>query len=69
MSDELVEPRPKRLSWRQKLLTPEARTIARRLREGHTYQLLAGAPHDGARRLAAALLVTAIEDEMRKAKP
>jgi hypothetical protein len=65
---ELPAARPKRVSWRRKFLTPEAKAIARRLRDGSTYQLLAFCPHEGVRRLAAALLIKALEDEVRKAK-
>lgn len=50
-------------------MTPEARVIAKRLSQAPWYQAIAFCPHDGVRRLAAALLVGAIEDELRKVKP
>ncbi len=54
---------------REELLNPEVRALARRLREGRTYQLLAFCPHDGTRKFAAALLVGQIQDEVRKLRP
>ncbi len=54
-----------RVTRRNRLLTPRAAELGRRIRQEEWYVLLSQAPHQGARRFAAALLVGAISDELR----
>ncbi len=51
---------------RKRLLTPRAAEIGREIRQEEWYQILSTAPHHGARAFAAALLLGAIDDELRE---
>lgn len=54
-----------KMTKRKRLLTPRAREIGRALREERWYTELATCPSQGARRLAATLLVGAILDVLK----